>query len=76
MLVISAMVVAMFTSIFNIPLDYIFELLFAPTADDMKVKADENTVINQVGRRMSNVAANAINTVRRASATFDILLPT
>ena len=69
-LILSATVVALVTALFNIPLDWVFELIYAPTADDMKVKNDENSVIKRVGRRLSNVATSGVNRVRRASAIF------
>ena len=67
MIVVSAVVVAMFTALFNVPLDFMFALLFAPTADDLKIKNDENTVTNKVGRGVANAATAVGNTVRRAS---------
>jgi len=68
MLVISALVVALFTAIFDIPLEFLMSFLFAPTADDVKVREDKNTLVKKVGRRMSNVATSVTKRVRRASA--------
>ena len=67
-LVLSAMVVAILTALFNVPMDMVFDLIHAPTADEMKVRNDESSLVNRVGRRMSNVAENAAKTIRRASA--------
>lgn len=63
----------MFTALFNIPVDTIFDGLKAPTADAVKLKNNINapTAVNAIrraGRRMSNVAKRiAVNAEDLAS---------
>jgi len=68
MIAVSACVVAMFTAIFSIPIEYTFELLFAPTADELKVAHEHIAIANRMERRMSAAAATVAKTARRASA--------
>jgi hypothetical protein len=64
--VIVAILVSLITSIIMTPLDYLFDILAAPLADDEKLALQESTgaVAVRTGRRMS---AAAINTGRRLS---------
>jgi hypothetical protein len=55
-----AVLVALLVALISYPVDKIFELLSAPTADEAKVASEEGT-LQRMGRRASNVA-------RRASA--------
>ena len=68
MFVLSSLVVALFTALFNVPIDWAFDLLFSPTADALKVQKDQQAMLQTAGRRMSNVAASVAKTARRASA--------
>jgi hypothetical protein len=52
----------------NYPVDQLFELLSAPTADAVKLRAAGSTLLNRAGKRMSNVARRASAVARRASA--------
>ena len=52
--------VALLVALISFPVDYIFDLLSAPLADEYKVSIEDN-VLKRTGRRISNVA-------RRASA--------
>lgn len=61
-------IVCVFTSIINFPIDALFELLEAPTADMYKVNSDKNAgtltnVARQLGRRMSDVGRKVTNAV-------------
>lgn len=46
--------VALFTAVFNVPIDHGFAYLDAPTADSVKLKQMES-VATRAGRRMSGV---------------------
>ena len=62
MIVLLSVLVAVFTAPFNLLVDYLFcDILSAPTADAVKVAAEES-MVRKAGRRMSNA-------VRRASIT-------
>eukprot|EP01032_Pedospumella_encystans_P010499 gene10499-12265_t len=50
-----AVIVALITAIFQAPLDYCMDLLSAPLADDLKL-AEEETVLHNVGRHITDVA--------------------
>lgn len=50
-----SIVISMVTAIVNYPIDTMFELLSAPTADTVKVK-NADTALKRIGRRMSNAA--------------------
>ena len=50
-----AVIVALFVAICTKPIDVIFDLLSAPTADSIKVSA-QDTTLTRVGRRISNAA--------------------
>ena len=61
------MICAVATAIFNSPIDALFNLLSAPTADAVKVKAAD-TLMKRTGRRMSNAAAAAARRVSVAAS--------
>ena len=50
-----AVIVALFVSICTKPIDVIFDLLSAPTADSLKVSV-QDTALKRFGRRVSNAA--------------------
>ena len=64
-----SVIVALFVSICTKPIDMIFDLLSAPTADALKV-ATQDTAIKRIGRRVSNAArrmsAAAVNLVNNS----------
>ena len=64
--VIVAILVSLATSVVMAPLDYLFDILAAPVADDEKLAQQESTgaAIVRTGRRMSTAA---VNTGRRLS---------
>lgn len=56
-MIIIAVLVALFTAVFQRPIDMIFELLSSPTADTIKANAKENqSALAEAGRRVSSMA--------------------
>eukprot|EP01038_Epipyxis_sp_PR26KG_P009889 gene9889-13302_t len=75
-----AVLVSLMTSLFGKPIDYIFEILSSPTADDKKVRA-EPSALQTAGRRVSsaarrvsiaaiNLASSASNRIRNRALTI------
>lgn len=69
MIILLSMLVAIFTAPFNLLVDYLFcDILSAPTADAVKVAAEES-VLRKAGRRMSNAVRRAsVSAAKTASA--------
>eukprot|EP01032_Pedospumella_encystans_P023776 gene23776-26908_t len=62
-----SVIVALLTALISYPTDLIFDTLSAPVADVTKAAAQES-VINKIGRRASNVARRASNAAMSAAA--------
>ena len=67
------MICAVATAILASPIDSLFGLITAPTADPVKAKAAD-TLMKRTGRRMSNAAAGAAR--RLSVAATDALAAT
>lgn len=75
--ILLSVIVAVFTAPVNLLVDFLFDILFSPTADSIKVAAEESTV-KKVGRRVSvgirraSVAGQQIaeNLSRKARTSF------
>jgi len=57
------------------PVDYLFELLSAPTADALKAKMSES-VVQKVGRRVSNGLEMGRSTAGRAARRVSAIAST
>ena len=81
-LIYIAVIVAIFVAVCTKPIDMLFDLLSAPTADSLKVSAQDTTLkrarrrVSAVAQRMSTAAISMVGTVRdkvatnRATSTF------
>jgi hypothetical protein len=58
-----SILVSLVTAAVGYPLDLLFDILSAPTADSLKASRAENSVIAQTGRRMSAAARRASSSV-------------
>lgn len=71
MLTLTAVTVAMITAIFNIPMDNLFSILTAPTADDLEVQDQTvHRLMSGAGRRISAIASGTRSAVRRVSVAL------
>lgn len=62
--------VAVMSSLVARPLEYLFDILVAPTADDIKMKLTESTV-SKIGRRLSSVARRASEIAANLGQSFN-----